>query len=264
MRRGIKVPTGWTMPSKRAPVRRACKKESRRGQMSALVSHRLAHLVPLLLSQMLVSACDSVLTTSKETQLHFEGAVAAPDGQPLAGATVDLQRVLFVFYGTVNTAVTDANGRYRLIHSLNCDPGEYLNQAPGNSHYLRASAPAYEPVSSINMGYQLRCVRNAQTADFLLLQRLPTITGYTWTPDPPFSGEAFSGTITGTGFYYGTELWFCENNANTCHQHPVQEVTFVATNRLTVANVTLSAGQWQVYVTYTHGASARAGPFTVL
>jgi hypothetical protein len=91
----------------------------------------------------------------------------------------------------------------------------------------------------------------------------PTITGYSWNTTPR-ANQPFSGTITGTYFISGgTQVFFCVNGTSTCYQHPSAGVTVNSSTSLSVNNVNLSSGSWQVYVQTAAGQSARSASFTV-
>jgi len=89
----------------------------------------------------------------------------------------------------------------------------------------------------------------------------PTITGYTWT-STPMADQAFSGTITGTGFVSPITVWFCPSGGS-CTQVPVSEVVLNDPTSVSLFNVYLAAGSWQIYVQTSGGASARSTAFTV-
>jgi hypothetical protein len=92
----------------------------------------------------------------------------------------------------------------------------------------------------------------------------PSITGYSWNPSPPKANQSFSGTVSGSGFVAGaTAVWFCKANTDTCYQHPAAGVTVSNASGLSVVNVQLGAGNWQVYVRTSAGASNRSTAFTV-
>jgi hypothetical protein len=100
-------------------------------------------------------------------------------------------------------------------------------------------------------------VRNSQASP-------PTVGRPAWDTTPT-AGQAFSGTVPGTGFVGGgsTQLYFCVNGSTTCHQQPPAGVTVNSATSLGVTNASLSAGSWQVYVKTPAGASAKSAAFTV-
>ena len=75
---------------------------------------------------------------------------------------------------------------------------------------------------------------------------LRTISGYNW-GNTLTSGEAFSGTISGSNFVSGSSVFFCVNDATTCYQQSAAGVNVISANNLSVSNVNLSAGSWQIY-----------------
>lgn len=92
---------------------------------------------------------------------------------------------------------------------------------------------------------------------------LPTIDRYTWN-SAPVANQPFSGTITGTGFVVGnTQVYFCVSGGTACYQHPTAGVSVGSTTSLSVTNVNLGAGSWQVYVQTSAGPSAKSAAFTV-
>lgn len=91
----------------------------------------------------------------------------------------------------------------------------------------------------------------------------PTITGYSW-DSTPTANQSFDGTITGTGFVSGgTQVWFCVNGSLTCYQQPSGGIDVNSSTRLSVYNVNLSSGSWQIYVQTSAGQSSRSSAFTV-
>jgi hypothetical protein len=91
----------------------------------------------------------------------------------------------------------------------------------------------------------------------------PTINGYSW-DSTPRANQSFDGTITGTGFVVsGTQVWFCVNGTNTCYQQPAAGVNVNGSTSLSVSNVSLGSGSWQIYVQTSAGQSARSTAFTV-
>jgi hypothetical protein len=75
---------------------------------------------------------------------------------------------------------------------------------------------------------------------------VPTISSYQWTATPS-SAQPFSGTITGTNFIVGgSQVWFCVNDSSACHQHNAIITSAGDCVNLTMRNVMLGAGSWQV------------------
>lgn len=117
---------------------------------------------------LLSTGCGSVLETNR-VRLRFEGTVtSAADGQPLPGAVVALEQVLFVTQTAVASDTTDHNGHYSIEYEAICDPGSDLYAASGAAHLLVASADGYDRVSSVNIDERLQCVSIVQTVNFTL------------------------------------------------------------------------------------------------
>jgi hypothetical protein len=103
---------------------------------------------------------------------------------------------------------------------------------------------------------------SARSAPFTVQNGPPTISSYSWTTIPTGS-QPFGGTIIGTEFVAPIQVWFCVNGSGTCYQHPSAGVTINSLTNLSVNNVSLSTGSWQIYVVTSAGASARSAPFTI-
>jgi RHS repeat-associated protein len=92
---------------------------------------------------------------------------------------------------------------------------------------------------------------------------VPALTGYNWNTTPT-DLQNFSGMITGTGFIVtGTRVFFCVNGTNTCYEHPQAGIIVNNSNSLSVSNVNLGSGSYQVYVQTPGGSSNRSTAFTV-
>jgi hypothetical protein len=77
---------------------------------------------------------------------------------------------------------------------------------------------------------------------------LPTVSGYNWNATPK-ANQPFGGTISGTGFVSGgSQVWFCLSGTSTCYQQPTTEVSVNSSTSLSVSNVNLSNGSWEIYV----------------
>ena len=91
----------------------------------------------------------------------------------------------------------------------------------------------------------------------------PTLSGLAWNTTPTHL-QNFSGNITGTGFIpNGTRVFFCVNGTNTCYEHPQAGIIVNNATNVSVSNVNLGAGSYQVYVQTSGGASNRSSAFTV-
>src|SRR5205085_4920605 len=124
-------------------------------------------------------------------------------------------------------------------------------------------------VSNVNLGagsYQIyvqtSAGQSARSSAFTVQNGPPTISGYTWNTTPR-ANQPFSGTITGTGFISGIQVWFCVNGSSTCYQQPSAGVSLNSLTCLSVTNVNFSSGSWQIYVQTSAGQSARSSAFTV-
>jgi hypothetical protein len=105
----------------------------------------------------------------------------------------------------------------------------------------------------------------AKSSAFTVGQPLspPTLANYVWNPTQPLPSQNFSGTIGGTNFVAGAEVWFCIANSNTCYQHPPTGINVTSSTSLSVINVQLGSGSWQVYVKTSAGSTAKSSAFTV-
>lgn len=81
----------------------------------------------------------------------------------------------------------------------------------------------------------------------------PTVGGI-YTPTQPLSDVFFSGNVSGTGFVPGnTTVYFCVYNTTTCYLQPAAGVTVNSSISLSVYNVYLTGGAWQVKVVTPYG-----------
>jgi hypothetical protein len=106
--------------------------------------------------------------------------------------------------------------------------------------------------------------RSTRSAPFTVqeIEPTPTISGYTW-DSTPGANQLFSGTIRGTGLVAPLQVFFCFSVSTTCFQHPSAGVTINDASNLSVANVQLGSGSYQIYVHTSAGQSARSTSFTV-
>lgn len=103
----------------------------------------------------------------------------------------------------------------------------------------------------------------SNAVDVRINPKPPTVTSYSWSTTPK-GNVLFGGTIKGTNFVSGgTQVWFCVNKKDTCYQHPSSGVDVQSSTQVSVRNVKLSSGSWQVYVETAGGLSKRSEPFTV-
>jgi hypothetical protein len=91
---------------------------------------------------------------------------------------------------------------------------------------------------------------------------IPNISGYTW-DSTPAANQPFGGTITGTGFLSPVSVFFCINASNTCFQHPAAGVKVIGSDILSLVNIQLGSGSYQIYVQTSGGQSSRSTPFPV-
>ena len=91
---------------------------------------------------------------------------------------------------------------------------------------------------------------------------VPTINSYSFNTAPT-GNQNFSGTILGSGFISGIRVFFCVNGTNTCYEHPQAGVTLNSAGSVSVSNVNLGTGSYQIYVQTTGGSSSRSAAFTV-
>ena len=117
----------------------------------------------------LCAACGIPTETSDVVRLRFEGNVTF-DGEPLEGATVNLEGTIFVWTLPLVSDTTDASGRYAIEAGWNCEKGSDINVSPGNSGMLVVYAAGYQSVSSVNIGRTLLCTDATQRVDFALRQ----------------------------------------------------------------------------------------------
>ena len=129
-----------------------------------------------------------------------------------------------------------------------------------NVSNVNLSAGAWQIYVSTSAG------QSAKTSPFnvQLPAQPPTISSFSW-DRVPMGGEAFNGTINGLNFVVtGTSVFFCVNGSSSCFQHPSAGVTVNSTSKITVNNVNLNAGSWQIMVQTSVGQSSRSNPFTVV
>jgi len=82
----------------------------------------------------------------------------------------------------------------------------------------------------------------------------PTVSGYYWN-NTPQNRVLFSGNISGTGFVPGNSaVYFCINNTTTCYPQPSNGGVAVNSSiSLSVYNVNLTSGAWQVKIVTPYG-----------
>ncbi len=104
---------------------------------------------------------------------------------------------------------------------------------------------------------------SARSSSFAVLLPPPSISQYSWNATPR-ANQTFSGTIRGETFIAGgTQVFFCKKGTNTCYLHPGGGVNVTSLSKITVANVKLGVGSWEIYLQTAFGKSARSSAFSV-
>lgn len=171
------------------------------------------------------------------------------------------------FSGTV-TGTNFASGDTQLWFCVNGSSSCYQHPTAG----VNVNSPNSLSASNVNLGagsWQLyvktSAGQSARSATFNVAVPpvRPTITNYTWSSTPR-ADQSFGGTISGTGFITGgTQVYFCLSGTSTCYQHPSAGVTVNSSKLLSVSNVRLDSGAWQIYVQTSAGQSDRSSSFAV-
>lgn len=92
----------------------------------------------------------------------------------------------------------------------------------------------------------------------------PAITSFAWNPAIPAENQPFGGVLTGANFIdKETKVYFCITTQTTCSVLPDKDVTVNSPSSMTVSNVSLRAGLWQIYVQTPGGSSPRSNTFTI-
>ncbi|MFM8392618.1 MAG: S8 family peptidase, partial [Acidobacteriota bacterium] len=92
----------------------------------------------------------------------------------------------------------------------------------------------------------------------------PTLSAFAWNPATPGENQPFNGVLTGTNFVEKeTKVYFCISTLTTCSVLADSDVTVNTPTSLSVSNVLLRAGTWQLYVQTPGGASPRSSSFTI-
>jgi hypothetical protein len=91
----------------------------------------------------------------------------------------------------------------------------------------------------------------------------PTIASFSWN-QTPIANQNFSGSLIGTGFVVGnTRVFFCATGSSSCFEQPSAGISVNSSSSLSLTNVRLGSGSWQLYVQTPAGPSSRSGSFTV-
>lgn len=92
----------------------------------------------------------------------------------------------------------------------------------------------------------------------------PTVTSLSFTPATLTAGQLFGGTISGANFVTGaTQVFFCENEGTSCTEILSESVAVTSPTSITLSNVALASGTWQLYVRTAAGTSNRSNAFNV-
>ncbi|NBO65168.1 MAG: hypothetical protein EBU88_10075, partial [Acidobacteria bacterium] len=104
-----------------------------------------------------------------------------------------------------------------------------------------------------------------RSSAIVVLPRLvkPVISGFAWNPSP-ISNQQFGGRIDGSNFIVSkTQVFFCQTGSNTCSQLAPEKVIVTSTSSISLRDVILIGGSWQLYVVTDGGTSGRSGSFNV-
>jgi hypothetical protein len=170
------------------------------------------------------------------------------------------------FFGGTITGTGFVSGGTQVWFCVNGSSTCYQHPAAG----VTVNNSTNLSVNNVNLGngswqvyVQTSAGQSARSAAFTVQAAVPTISGFSWT-STPVGTQAFGGTITGTNFISGgTQVFFCVSGTGTCYQHPSAGVSVNGPTSLSVSNVRLSTGSWQIYVQTSAGQSARSTAFTV-
>ncbi|MGA1368436.1 MAG: hypothetical protein ACO394_07950, partial [Blastocatellia bacterium] len=93
----------------------------------------------------------------------------------------------------------------------------------------------------------------------------PVISAYLWRPVTPRANSVFEGVIIGNHFEMGaTRVFFCFNLTNNCTEVAAEKVVVNTPNSLTLTDLTLPRGAWQVYLQTSISRSSRSRSFLVM
>lgn len=104
-----------------------------------------------------------------------------------------------------------------------------------------------------------------RSSAFVVMPRLvlPRVTGFSWSPSP-VSNQPFGGRIDGSNFIVAkTQVFICQTGTNSCTQLASEKITVTSTSSISLRNITLNGGSWQLYVVTDGGTSERSGSFNV-
>ena len=155
--------------------------------------------------------------------------------------------------------------------TLTFDPptGTNLPSTPSRLTFISSSQISYQINNGNDVGTWLVRVNNpsGQSSNWASFSVTglgsPTLSGFTW-HSAPMHQQNFSGLLNGTGFISnGTRVFFCVNGTSTCFEHPQAGVIVSSSTTLSVSNVNLGSGSYQVQVQTVGGISNRSTAFTV-
>lgn len=104
-----------------------------------------------------------------------------------------------------------------------------------------------------------------RSSAFVVLPRLvkPTISGFSWSPSP-ISNQPFGGRVDGANFSLtNTSVFFCQTGTTNCTQLAREKVLVTSTTSISLREVVLNGGSWQLYVVTDGGTSTLSGIFNV-
>ena len=119
---------------------------------------------------------------------------------------------------------------------------EFFLQTPRGSSHRSASFPVTEPPSFP-----------------------PVISAFLWRPATPRANTTFEGVLIGSHFEVGaTRVFFCVNLTNTCTEVPAEKVIVNNPTSVTLSDLILPRGTWQVYLQTSISRSNRSRSFVVM
>ena len=93
----------------------------------------------------------------------------------------------------------------------------------------------------------------------------PVISAYLWRPATPRANTVFEGVIIGNHFEMGaTRVFLCVNLTNNCTEVAAEKVVVNTPTSLTLTDLILPRGTWQVYLQTSISRSSRSRSFLVM
>jgi hypothetical protein len=212
-----------------------------------------------------VNACNGAVCSGFTTALHFQtpgvipptptnttpGTVSSP-GPVLSTSNVTLDWSASSGATSYGVAVRDLTTNLLVVDTT--------TSSSFFTVFLNAGRPYRWNVRACN---STGCSGFTTALHFQTPSSGPTISGYSFNK-APVANQNFNGTINGSRFVTGgTQVFFCINGSSTCFLHPSAGVTVNSSTSLSVVNVNLGAGSYQILVQTSPGSSARSTPFTV-